>query len=174
MGTRRMGVLLLYPHCQIFFMSLKSDGYAMLDDLIAEKGEDGVLAMVCTRIADGEDPRRIAVNNGIPWMVLRRWLEDSPERMKEWELAKRCFADGLVWEGLAAARDAGVENVQVAKLQADHFTKMAGKMSRDEWGDKQQVEVKNVHKVDIRGLLEAREAKLLAMTLMDGEVVNAQ
>ena len=173
-GHPTYGCIIVVPPLSNFFMSLKSEGYAMLDDLITEKGEDGVLAMVCTRIADGEDPRRIAVNNGMPWLVMRRWLEDSPERMKQWELAKRCFADGLVWEGLAAARDADIENVQVAKLQADVFHKTAAKMSRDEWGDKQQVEVKNVHKVDIRGLLEAREAKLLAMTLIEGEVVDAQ
>ena len=110
----------------------------MLDDLITEKGEDGVLAMVCTRIAEGEDPRRIAVNNGMPWMVLRKWLEDSPGRMKEWELAKRCFADGLVYEGLKEVRDCGLEEVPLAKLRSESYGKVAAKLSRVEWGDKQE------------------------------------
>lgn len=137
----------------------------MLDKAIAEMGEDGLLAMVCTRIAEGDDPRQIATGNGMPWLVLRKWMEDKPERMKEWGLAKRCFADGLLWSGLAAARDADVESVQVSRLQADVFHKTAGKMSRDEWGEKQQVEVMNVS-VDFRGLLEARENRLTALARM--------
>lgn len=61
-------------------------------------------------------------------------MEDAPERMKEWELAKRCFADGLVWEGLQAAKDATPEDVAVARLQVDTYHKTAGKMSKVEWG----------------------------------------
>jgi len=69
----------------------------------------------------------------------------------------------LIWESLSAARDADSETVAVARLQADHFSKMAGRLSRDEWGDKQQVEIKTTHTVDIRGLLEAREARLMGI-----------
>lgn len=143
----------------------------MMDALLEQLGPDGALRMICTRIADGEDPRDIARLNGMPWMVMRKWMEDAPERMKEWELAKRCFADGLIWSGLSAARDADIESVQVAKLQADVFHKTAAKMSRDEWGDKQQLEVKTIHQVDIRGLLEAREAKLLEMATVQAAPV---
>lgn len=89
-------------------------------------------------------------------------MEDKPERMQAWELAKRCFADGLAYEGLEAVKGAGPETVQVAKLQFDAYTKTAGKVSRDEWGEKQQVEVTNVS-VDFRGLLEARESRLMAL-----------
>jgi hypothetical protein len=120
-------------------MSKRTEGYAMLDNLIAEMKEEGLLAMVCTRIAEGDDPRLIATGNGMPWLVLRKWMEDAPERMKEWELAKRCFADGLVWEGLEAARDAKPEDVAVKRLQVDTYHKTAGRMSRVEWGGEQSV-----------------------------------
>ena len=73
----------------------------------------------------------------MPWMVMRRWLEDKPERMAEWELAKRCFADGLVYEGLQVVRDACVESVPLARLQAETYGKQAAKMSRVEWGDRE-------------------------------------
>lgn len=144
-----------------------------LASMVEADGEDELLEEICARVADGDSPQDIARSMELSWFVVREWLEDG-DKMSRVDLAKRCFADGLVWKGLAAASDADVENLGVAKLQADHFTKIAGKMSRDEWGDRQQVEVKNVHQVDIRGLLEAREARLLAMTLpIDGEVVNA-
>lgn len=105
-----------------------------MDALIAEMGEEGVLALVMTRIAIGDDPRDIAVSMGMPWLVLRKWLEDKEERMKEWELAKRCFADGLVYEGLREVRDCGLEGVPLARLRNESYGKIAEKLSRVEWG----------------------------------------
>ena len=108
-----------------------------MDALIAEMGEEGVLALVMTRIAIGDDPREIALSMGIPWLVLRKWLEDKEERMKEWELAKRCFADGLAYEALREVRDCGLEEVPLARLRSEHYDKKAAKMSRVEWGDRE-------------------------------------
>jgi hypothetical protein len=105
-----------------------------MDALIAEDGEEGVLARVMTRIAIGDDPREIALGIGMPWLVLRKWLEDKEERMKEWELAKRCFADGLVYEGLREVRDCGLEAVPLARLRNESYGKIAEKLSRGEWG----------------------------------------
>lgn len=144
-------------------MTLRSEGFARLDALIAEHSESWLLSAFVSRIADGESPQEVATGLGLPWFVMRSWLEDSADRMSQWELGKRCFADGLIWESLSAARDADSETVAVARLQADHFSKMAGRLSRDEWGDKQQVEIKTTHTVDIRGLLEAREARLMGI-----------
>jgi len=143
-----------------------------LDSLIAEDSEEGVLAMVMTRIAIGDDPREIALGMGMPWYVLRKWLEDKAERMQAWELAKRCFADGLVYESLKEARDADIDTVQVAKLRSDVYSKTASKVSREEWGDKVQMEVKQTHSVDIKNLLELREARLMALDVP--VVVQAQ
>ena len=92
--------------------------------------------------------------------------------MQAWELAKRCFADGLVYESLKEARDADIDTVQVAKLRSDVYSKTAGKVSREEWGDKVQMEVKQTHSVDIKNLLELREARLMALDVP--VVVQAQ
>ena len=119
-------------------MSKKTEGWSRLDALIAEDGEDGVLASVATRIAIGDDPREIALGMGMPWLVLRKWMEDAPERMKEWELAKRCFADGLAYESLREVRDAGLEEVPLARLRSESYVKMAAKISRVEWGDREE------------------------------------
>lgn len=110
-----------------------------MDALIAEDGEDGVLARVMTRIAIGDDPRDIALGMGMPWYVLRKWLEDKQERMQAWELAKRCFADGLVYESLREVRDCGLEEVPLARLRSETYQKTAGKVSKVEWGTESAV-----------------------------------
>ena len=115
-------------------MNARTEGWSRMDSLIAEDGEDGVLARVMTRIAIGENPQDIAVGMGMPWIVMRKWLEDKGERMKEWELAKRCFADGLVYESLREVRDCGLEEVPLARLRSESYGKMAEKLSRGEWG----------------------------------------
>ena len=84
----------------------------------------------------------------------------------------KCFADGLVYESLKEARDADIDTVQVAKLRSDVYSKTAGKVSREEWGDKVQMEVKQTHSVDIKNLLELREARLMALDVP--VVVQAQ
>lgn len=109
-----------------------------MDAMVEEYGSENVLRMVCTRIADGEAPVDIARSYGMPWMVMRKWMEDSQDRMKEWELAKRCFADGLVYESLREVRDAGLEEVPLARLRSESYVKMAAKVSRVEWGDREE------------------------------------
>lgn len=117
---------------------LTREGWTAMDRLIESHGEDGALSLVMTRVAEGEDPRDIARSQGMPWMVMRRWLEDKDERMREWELAKRCFADGLAYESLREVRDAGLEEVPLARLRSESYVKMAAKISRVEWGDREE------------------------------------
>ena len=136
-------------------MNFRTEGWSRLDALIAEYDEKSVLDMVTTRIAVGENPQGIALSMGMPWMVMRKWMEDKPERMQAWELAKRCFADGLAYEGLKAVKEADPETVQVAKLQFDAYTKTAGKVSREDWGEKVQVEINQTISV-LDALEEAR------------------
>lgn len=118
-------------------MRPKTEMRQRLEAMLAE-GEDDFLEDVCSRIAHGDDPRAIAQSMGLSWFVLKEWLSGG-ERWKRVEFAKGCFADGLVWRGLDAAASATPEDVSVAKLQADHFTKVAGKLSRTEWGDREQM-----------------------------------
>lgn len=120
-------------------MTKRSEGFARLDTLIAEHGgstagEEWLLSAFVSRISDGESPQAVAVGMGLPWFVMRRWLEDSPDRMREWELGKRCFADGLAYESLRVVRDATVEEVALARLQSETYAKTAGRVSRVEWG----------------------------------------
>lgn len=115
-------------------MTIRSEGFARLDTLIAEHSEEWLLSAFVSRISDGESPQAVSVGIGLPWFVMRRWLEDSADRMREWELGKRCFADGLAYESLRVVRDADPESVAVARLQSETYAKTAGKVSRVEWG----------------------------------------
>ena len=59
--------------------------------------------------------------------------------MQAWELAKRCFADGLVYESLKEVRDCGLEEVPLARLRSETYQKTAGKVSKVEWGTENAV-----------------------------------
>lgn len=148
-------------------MNTKTVGWARLTADVEEYGEDGVLDAFCGRIAEGESPVDFCKSRGMPWFVMRRWLEDKPHRMSMWALAKRCFADGLQYEAIDDVRTADVETVALAKLQSEAKVRLSGKMNRDEWGEKVQMSVTNVS-VDIKSLLEKREARLVG----SGEVVS--
>ena len=109
-----------------------------MDALIAEYGEGGALELICTRMANGESMKDIALSCGMTHGVMRKWLEDREERMVELALARRCFAESLVYEGLKEARDAGIETVGLGKFRAETYMKVAGKLDRVGWGDKDE------------------------------------
>lgn len=114
---------------------LVREGYSRLDVLLEEHGEESFLQGICGRVAEGESPDVVSRSMGLPWLVVRKWFEDDGKRVGLLELAKRCWADRLVWDAVSAARDAGVENVSVNKLQADTYLKVAAKADRKGWGD---------------------------------------
>ncbi|MCG3176993.1 MAG: hypothetical protein MOGMAGMI_01957 [Candidatus Omnitrophica bacterium] len=123
--------------------ALVREGYSRLDNLIAEfgpseliAGDSALIDEICAKVSQGEKPWEIATkHHNIAWMVLRKWIEDDGKRSAVFELAKRCWADRLVWDAVSAARDAGIEDVSVSKLQADTYLKVAAKADRGSWGD---------------------------------------
>ena len=123
--------------------ALVREGYSRLDNLIAELGPSELIAgdsalidKICAHVSQGMEPWKVATEQyNMAWMVLRKWIEDDGKRTAVFELAKRCWADRLVWDAVSAARDAGVEDVGVSKLQADTYLKVAAKADRGSWGD---------------------------------------
>ena len=120
-------------------MNAKTEGWANLDALIAKKGEQWVIDEVTLKIENGEDPREIALGFGMPLSVLKSWVSDRADRIKDWELAEICFADGLAYEALREVRDCGLEEVPLARLRSEHYDKKAGKLNRVKWGEQKQV-----------------------------------
>lgn len=128
---------------------LTTESWTRLDELIALHGEEGTLSLIATRMAEGESMKEIALSCGMTVTVIRRWLEDDEKRMEEVALARRCFAEELVYEGLREARDADIETVGLGKYRTDTFLKMAGKLDRVAWGEKADVGVTGIGDITI-------------------------
>lgn len=134
-------------------MRRRAEAWAKLTAL----NEDGTFAeRFLGLVAEGEDPTRLAHDVfGVTWWVVREWIESSTDRMQAYESAKRAGADRLMYDALGEVRGAGIETVQLAKLRADRFDRMAGKLDRKQWGDKVEVTVEQtINIVDV--LKEAR------------------
>ena len=112
---------------------LTSKGYAILDQRIAEFGADNVLADVVTRVAEGDNPVGIAKSFGIPYICLKQWVEEHGADLMA--LARRAHADVLVANALDEVGSATPDDVNVAKLRADTYLKVAGKQDKAAWGD---------------------------------------
>lgn len=112
-------------------------GYAVLDARIAELGADNVLMDVATRVSYGDNPLSIAKSYGVPYIVLKKWLEEHGADMVA--LAKRAHADMLVSNAIDEVGAASVEDVAVARLRSETYLKIAGKQDKATWGDGQQI-----------------------------------
>lgn len=135
-------------------MSMKTIGWARLDRRLAEEGYD-FLAGIVSRVGLGELPSEVARSCGMPWIVLKSWLEDDPERVALMETALRAGADELEAQALREVRDADGETVALAKLRYESYVKSAGFRDRKRYGNKVDVEV--THNVSIvEALREAR------------------
>ena len=134
-------------------MSSRNEKWAALTTMV-ESGdfEERFLSMV----AEGNDPTYLASNVfNLSWFVVRRWIESSTDLMQAFESAKRAGADKLMYEALHEVRNADVATVQLAKLRADRYDRMAGKLDRKQWGDKVEISVEQtINIVDV--LKEAR------------------
>lgn len=110
-------------------------GYQLLDGLVESKGNRFIHDVLLERLSNGDSPAVIAQEEfGIPYAVLRGWIElHCPDAVA---LAGRARADILEWEATDAVRGAVPETVALAKLQSDHFMKLAGRLDRAKWGDK--------------------------------------
>jgi hypothetical protein len=110
-------------------------GYATLDALIAERGNEWLYGRVMDKLFEGERPSDIAAQIGVPWVVLRGWIEKHcPDDVA---LAGRARADELEWKATNAVDYAEPETVALARLKADHYMKVAAKLDRTKWGDKE-------------------------------------
>lgn len=109
-------------------------GYTLLDELIADRGHEWLHTHLLARLFDGDRPSDVAASLGVPYVVLRGWIEEHcPEDVL---LAGRARADELEWKATNAVDNAVPEEVAVAKLKADHYMKVAAKLDRAKWGDK--------------------------------------
>lgn len=146
--------------------------YAKLDNIIAEHGEDWLRLQIITRIADGDSPKSIASSFGIHYVYLKRWLEEHAG--EDVALAGRARADCLEYNATSAVDMADPDSVAVARLQADHYMKLAGKLDRAKFGEK--VVVENTVSVDLLEAIQSAERRVLAarvpIIIENGELIE--
>jgi hypothetical protein len=112
---------------------LKRQQYAILDSIVAEKGNEWLYDYLITQLFEGNQPSKIAADLGISYTVLKGWvLENCPE---VFDVARKARADELEWKAMNVVMNADQETLGVAKLQSDHYMKVAAKLDRDTWGD---------------------------------------
>lgn len=112
---------------------LVSNGWAKLDAIVSQNGKDWLRETLVTRVAEGESPNEIARSFGLPYVVIRKWIEENAADLVG--LARRAHADILVSEALKHIDEAQIEDVAVARLKAETKLKIAGKMDRGTWGE---------------------------------------
>jgi len=113
------------------------EGWSRLDATIDEMGSEGLLAHIIWKLSEGSHPSEIAGEFGLPWVVLKKWIESDGSRVREFELARRALGDKLAWDGIKEAKESDIESVALGKYRTDTFMKMAGKLNRGEWGDQE-------------------------------------
>lgn len=123
-------------------------GWQRMDALVQDHGADGVLHMICDRVADDMSLSDIARTEGVPYHVLWKWLS-AENRMEGYRLALEARADKEVHETLAIADDAKPEDVNVRKLRVDTRKWAASKWDRNRFGDKVEVTHKAIPVLNI-------------------------
>lgn len=103
----------------------------------------------------------------IPWWIIREWIDKNCAL--DVALAYRARADILSDKADGVVAGSKSETLGVDKFQADHWMKQAARFDRPKYGDRTEVSVTNMHVVDIRGLLELREKRLLEI-VVEGRV----
>jgi len=112
---------------------LKRQQYAILDSIVAERGHEWLYDYLTNQLFEGNQPSKIANDLGISYTVLKGWvLENCPE---VFDVARKARADELEWKAMDVVKNADQETLGVAKLQSDHYMKVAAKLDRDTWGD---------------------------------------
>lgn len=110
-------------------------GYAILDSILEERGEEWFHKEILNKLVDGMRMKDIALSLGLPSVVmLRAWIEQNCA--EDIALAYRARADDLEWQATHEVTEASMATVPLAKLRADHYMKIAGKLDRSKWGEK--------------------------------------
>jgi len=133
--------------------------WGKMTELVATMGEDSVVADYCSRIAEGEHPRDISLSYGVSPIIMREWMESVPERMRKWELAKRCLADHLQWDSITEAQNCDVESVQLGKYRTETYLKAASVFNRKDYGAKVEVEINQ--QISITAALEEAHKRVI-------------
>lgn len=113
-------------------------GQPKLNALANAIEDDGGNAVILDRIAGGDYLTEVAADWAVSVQLLRKWIRADPERVAEYEVAKRLSADALVEAAGVILDDANTissQHIAKAKSRSEFKRWLAAKRDREQYGD---------------------------------------
>lgn len=130
-------------------------------------------SMLMQRVAMGETLKEVCAGQGMPYSLVAKHIAGTPTLKAEYDGALQIWADALGQETIKIADDATPETVGPAKLQVDTRLKVAGKLYRERYGEREAPLVAvNVNLGDVAREIRALEERL-GLRLPEPKVVEA-
>lgn len=104
------------------------------NEIISQYGREYLDGQIITRIAEGDNPKDISLALGVPWVGVRRYIDQN--LAEQVALAYRARADVVEYKGTNAVDEANPETVSVARLKSDYYLKLAERLDKKKYGIK--------------------------------------
>lgn len=89
------------------------------------------------RVAEGETLREFCSSKKLPFSLVAKEIASDQLKKAEYDAALAIWGDSLAQESIAIVDGAKPETVGVEKLRAETRLKMAGKLDRDRYGERE-------------------------------------
>jgi hypothetical protein len=118
-------------------------------------------SMLMQRVAMGETLAEVCKGQGVPYSLVARQIAGTPALKAEYDGALQIWADSLAQETIGIVDGATAETVGVEKLRSETRLKLAGKLYRERYGEREPVQaVVNISLGDVAAEIRQLEERL--------------
>lgn len=121
------------------------------------------------RVAEGETLKEFCKSKAIPYSLVAKYIAETPLVKAQYDAALAMWADALAQESIGIVDGATYETASVAKLRSETRLKVAAKLDRERYGEREAPRVQ----VDIRLGDIAKEIRELEQRLGIGAALPA-
>lgn len=130
------------------------------------KSDVNVPAMLFSRVAEGETLAGICKEQEIVFSLVSQWIAQTPALRAQYDAALKIWADRLAQETIGIVDGATPDTVGVAKLRAEQRNKLAGKLDRERYGERDAGGVKvEINLGNVAAEIAALEQRLGVRTI---------
>lgn len=113
------------------------------------------------RVADGETVQEFCASKSIAYSLVAKHIAQTPLLKSQYDTALQLRGDALAQETIEIVDDANAETVSVAKLRAETRFRMAGKLDRERYGERERPAVSvNISLGDVTREIRELESRL--------------
>lgn len=113
------------------------------------------------RVADGETVQEFCASKSIAYSVVAKHIAQTPLLKAQYDTALQLRGDALAQETIEIVDGATPETVSVAKLKAETRFRMAGKLDRERYGERDRPAVSvNISLGDVSREIRELESRL--------------